>query len=153
MTTATTETTIELTPIQIAEQFVKENTSSDIAKRLADLEQKYKWANDALGQTRSQLRNYENTIEEFIKEHITEDSVDVDDLRELAAELDIELTKEVEISFTVTYTAKATVPLDFDDDIDESDFSVRIEYEGNSDYEVEETNCDIEDFDIADDNR
>jgi hypothetical protein len=75
------------------------------------------------------------TIEEFLKEHISEgNSASVTQLKELAAELDIELTKEVEVTFTVEVTATVTVPLDFNaEDIEESDFDIRVNYEGSHD--------------------
>jgi hypothetical protein len=69
-------------------------------------------------------------------------------LKELADELEIELTKEVEVTFTVEVTATFTVPLDFEaDNIDDSDFDIRIDYTGNNDdVEEESIDWDMNDF-------
>ena len=83
---------------------------------------------------RSRWASMSQTIEEFLFEHIKDEQVSIDDLKQLADDLEIELTKEVEVTFTVEVTATVTVPLDFNaEDIEESDFDVRVNYEGSHD--------------------
>ena len=75
-------------------------------------------------------------------------------MKEFAEKMGIELTKEIEVTFKVDVKFTATVPLDFIvENIDESDFDIRINYNGNhEDVDMEEEYSDIEDFDVSDDN-
>lgn len=148
MTTQTTTT--ELTPIQLAEEFVKNNSLEVIVKRLVDLENKSKWANDSLTQTRTELGNWKNSITEFLTEHIKDNAIDVDDLQELASELDIALEQEIEVTFNVTVKYTGTVPLGFDTDrISEDMFDVRINFSSRHDgVDLDEDYADIEDFEV-----
>ena len=142
----TTENTVHesapLTPEAVAEEFVKENTTSVIIEEFVNnyntiesLKRKLEYSEQEVRNQRSRWASMAETIEEFLKEHISEgNSASVTDLKGLAAELDIELTKEVEVTFTVEVTATVTVPLDFNaEDIEESDFDIRVNYEGSHD--------------------
>lgn len=143
MTTENTTTeSIVPTPAEIAEEFVKANTTSVIIEEFVNhhntiesLKRKLEYTEQEVRNQRSRWASMAETIEDFLKEHISEgNSASVNDLKELAAELDIELTKEVEVTFSVEVTATLTVPLDFDaEDIEESDFDIRIDYEGSHD--------------------
>jgi hypothetical protein len=139
MTTENTVTEVELTPTQIAENFVKENTTSVIIEefvnhynKIENLKAKLQYQEQETRNQRSRWASMAQTIEEFLIEHIKDEQVSIDDLKELAAELEIELSKEVEVTFTVEVTATVTVPLDFNaEDIEESDFDIRVNYEGS----------------------
>lgn len=143
MTTENTTTeSIVPTPAEIAEEFVKANTTSVIIEEFVNhhntiesLKRKLEYTEQEVRNQRSRWASMAETIEEFLKEHISEgNSASVSDLKELAEELEIELTKEVEVTFTVEVTATVTVPLDFNaEDIEESDFDIRINYEGSHD--------------------
>ena len=78
------------------------------------------------------FRSYQSAVENFIKEHVKDnEDADVEELIEFAAELDIELTKKVRITFNVAVEYEVEVPLGSEDDIDESDFDIRIDYSGD----------------------
>jgi seryl-tRNA synthetase len=141
----TTENTITdsapLTPEAVAEEFIKANTTSVIIEEFVNhyntiesLQRKLTYAEQEARNQRSRWASMAQTIEDFLKEHIKDEQVSVDDLKELAEELEIELTKEIEVTFKVDVTATVTVPIDFnDEDIEESDFDIRINYEGSHD--------------------
>jgi hypothetical protein len=141
MTTENTVTEVELTPTQIAENFVKENTTSVIIEefvnhynKIENLKAKLQYQEQETRNQRSRWASMSQTIEEFLFEHIKDEQVSIDDLKQLADDLEIELTKEVEVTFTVEVTATVTVPLDFNaEDIEESDFDIRVNYEGSHD--------------------
>jgi hypothetical protein len=141
MTTENTVTEVELTPTQIAENFVKENTTSVIIEefvnhynKIENLKAKLQYQEQETRNQRSRWASMAQTIEEFLFEHIKDEQVSIDDLKQLADDLEIELTKEVEVTFTVEVTATVTVPLDFNaEDIEESDFDIRVNYEGSHD--------------------
>lgn len=151
MTTENTAVeTVVPTPTEIAEEFVKANTTSVIIEEFVNhhntiesLKRKLEYTEQDARNQRSRWASMAETIEEFLKEKISDGcSASVKELKELAEELDIELTKEVEVTFTVEVTATFTVPLDFEaDNIDDSDFDIRIDYTGNND-DVEEDSID-----------
>jgi hypothetical protein len=161
-TLETTTEALPLTPEQIAEEFVKENTTSMIVEEFVN---NYKTIERQKEQLLSRERDIANqraywaskaeTIEEFLKEHISDKrSASVEQLKELAEELDIELTKTINVTFNVRVEAEVTVPLDFDADrIDDGDFDIRIDDSIN----YEDTECvnltwEVEDFDASEDN-
>jgi len=153
----TTETTTELkepTPYEVAAEFVKNNAVSEITERIAQLTEQLKYARNDYDQARQALNNWRTKTTDFVVEHVKDNEIDVDDLKEFADEMGIELTKEIEVTFKVDVKFTATVPLDFDvENIDESDFDIRINYNGNhEDVDMEEEYSDIEDFDVSDDN-
>jgi len=162
MTTENTTTeSIVPTPADIAEEFVKANTTSAIIEEFVNhhntiesLKRKLEATEQEVRNQRSRWASMAETIEEFLKEHISEgNSASVTQLKELAAELDIELTKKVEVTFTVEVTATFTVPVDFEaDNIDDSDFDIRIDYTGNND-DVEEESIDWDMNDFSSDDK
>jgi hypothetical protein len=153
MTEVTTEVT-QPTPYDIAAEFVKNNAVSEITERIAKQTEEIKQLRIERDERLSKYLNLHNRISEFIIECVKDDAVDIDDLKELADELNIELTKEIEVTFKVDVKFTATVPLDFDvDKIDDSDFDVSINYRGGEDdVDMEEEYSDIEDFEVSDDN-
>ena len=96
--------------------------------------------------------NLFNSVEEFIKEHVKDEQVSIDDLKELAEELDIALTKSIKVTFNVKCEYEFDVAIDFDtDDIDEHDFNIRISSNLDGD-DVEETSesFEVEDLEVED---
>jgi len=159
MTTQLTETTFvetTLTAVQIAEDFVKESTTSGIVDELVimkatieKLEKQIENKDMLASNYRTELRKVVDTVDDFIKEHVKEnDSASVRELKELAAELDIELTKNITVTFTIEVEAELTVPLDFDEeDINDGDFKINIEYKGtHDDVECDDLSTEVDDF-------
>ena len=140
-----------------AETVVKELSANDMVqeiKRLLD-ELDFHKVESAKNRNRatenqSKYLNLYNSIAEFIKDHVTDDDISTDDLKELAEELNISLTKTIKVKFTVACEYEFEVPLDFEDnDIDESDFSINISSSISND-DVEETHesIDVTDFEV-----
>lgn len=154
----TTENTTETPSNQsIAESVVKDLPANEIVKeiqRLLDEKDHYKkqCAENRTRATEQQSKylNLYTTISEFITEHVKDDDISTDDLKELAEELNISLTQTIKVKFTVACEYEFEVPLDFaDTDIDETDFSINIS-SSLSDDDVEETSesIDVTDFEV-----
>ena len=116
----------------VAEEFVKDHNSRQIVEELV----KYSNSVDSL---RSQLEYERNRntglankldiVKNFITEHVKDDdTASVDELKELAGELGLTLTKRVTVEFTVTYNL--TVECDIDEEVSEDDFRVSMDYNG-----------------------
>jgi len=153
-TTENTATEAGLTPIQFAEQFIKEHSASEIAEELVSysksvdsLKQQLEYMEKRWRAANSNHNQLKDGITDFIKEHVSnDDSASVDELKELADELELALTKEVTVHFTVTYDL--TIEVGLDEEVDESDFRVEMNYSGDgeitnededwSDFEIEE---------------
>jgi len=147
----TTETqTDEPTVEAVAAEFVKNHNSQEIIDELV----KYSKSVDRLQANLDYQRNREtqlNTrlakVKNFIVEHVKDDDeATVGELKELAGELDITLTKEVEVEFTVTY--KLTVECELDEEVSDNDFSVSLDYNGVGELTNEE--CDWSEVIIED---
>ena len=124
----TDEPTVEA----VAEEFVKDHNSREIVEELV----KYSNSVDSL---RSQLEYERNRntglankldmVKNFITEHVKDDdTASVDELKELAGELGLTLTKRVTVEFTVTYNL--TVECDIDEEVSEDDVRVSMDYNG-----------------------
>jgi len=164
MSEATVNTTdsAPLTPLQVAEEFIAEHSVEMIAEEMVNYHNAIE-AKDALIETlrknnqmqRNRLNDLIATLREFIVEHVAnDDSASVDELKELASDCDIELTKEVTVTFSVQVEYTYTAPIDFDVElIDESNFDVSINTYGIPE-ELDETNESIEinDFSAEEDN-
>ncbi len=154
----TTETTTTETPKptneELAAEFVKNNSVTDIVNRIAHLMRGLENTRNDYDQARKALLHWKEQTTEFVIDFVKSDDITTDDLKEFAEKMGIELTKEIEVTFKVDVKFTATVPLDFDvDTIDESDFDVTINYRGgDNDVDMEEEYSDIEDFDVSDDN-
>lgn len=129
----TNETQIEEPTVEaVTAEFVKNHNSQEIIDELV----KYSKSVDRLQANLDYQRNREtqlNTrmtkVKDFIVEHVKDnDEATVDELKELAGELDIALTKEVEVEFSVTY--KLTVECELDEEVSDTDFSVSLDYNG-----------------------
>ena len=151
MTTENTVTEVELTPTQIAENFVKENTTSVIVEEFVNnyhaierLKMQVAESKTTAEYRRQRLEEFISATRDFIITGLSNE-VDEDDLKRLADKLDIELTKEIEVTFRVDVTATVTVPIDFnEDDITDADFDVSVEYSGNHD----DVECDSIDSEV-----
>jgi len=153
-TTENTATEAGLTPIQFAEQFIKEHNASEIAQELVSystavdsLKEQLEYMEKRWRAANSNHHQLKDAITDFIKEHVSnDDSASVDELKELADELEIALTKEITVHFTVTYDL--TIEVELGEEVDESDFRVEMNYNGDgeitnqdedwSDIEIEE---------------
>ena len=154
MTTENTTQEVTLTSAQKAEDFFKSHSSTEIIETLTrcyEQEQSFRntieMAEKARADFRTRWASMSDTIEKFLKVHISEgDSASVEELKELADDLDIELTKSIKVTFTIEVTAEMDVDIDFDEEnIDDSDFDIDITYNGDTDAEVE---WDVNDFDV-----
>ena len=124
----TDEPTVEA----VAAEFVKDHNSHEIVQELV----KYSNSVDSLKSQLEYVTNRNTTltnkldiVKNFITEHVKDDdSASVDELKDLAGELDFTLTKRVEVEFTVTY--KLTVECDIDEEVSEDDFRVSMDYNG-----------------------
>lgn len=160
--TDTTSTELPpLTPQQVAENLVKALTTAGIVeefvtnwKEIEGLKKRVEAEAASADHYRQTLARKLDIVEEFIKSHVGEnDEASVDELKELAESLDIELTKTITVTFTAEVEVQMTVPLDFDtDDITESDFEVSAEFQSRmDDVEVEDTNINVNDFEVEED--
>jgi RNA recognition motif-containing protein len=150
----TTENTVTdsapLTPEAVAEEFVKENTTSVIVEEFVNnyntiesLKRQLEASKSTAEFRRVRLEDFIAKTRDFIVTGLSNE-VGEDELKDLADKLDIELTKEIEVTFRVEVTATVTVPIDFDeDDITDADFDITVEYSGTHD-DVECDNIDHE---------
>ena len=155
MTTETTTTDTQ-TPEQIAEEFIKANTTSVIVEEFVNhyneierLKRRLEERNSSIDYQRNRLNELVAKTRDFIITHVANhDGASVDELKELAEELDIELTKEIEVTFRVEVTATVAVPVDFDeDDITDSDFDISVEYSGtHNDAECDSIEYEVNNF-------
>ena len=154
MTTETTTEVKEPTPYEVAAEFVKNNAVSEITERIAQLTEQLKYARNDYDQASKSLRHWRDETTKFVIDFVKSDDITTDDLKEFAEKMNIELTKEIEVTFKVDVKFTGTVPLDFDiSDIDEHNFDVDITYCGkHEDVEMDEEYSDIEDFDVSEDN-
>jgi hypothetical protein len=105
--------------------------------------------NSSIDYQRNRLNELVAKTRDFIITHVANhDGASVDELKELAEELDIELTKEIEVTFRVEVTATVTVPVDFEeDDITDADFDITVEYSGtHNDAECDSIEYDVNNF-------
>lgn len=144
-------TEVQETNIDKANKFVKEQTAEQVVVYLAsllDLIDEYKkgseYKQNALDGTRQKLQNLVDNVTEFVKEGITNGGIDTDELKSFAESNDIQLTKTIEVTMNISYTA--TIEIGFDDDEPtEDDFNIDISYEGNSD--IEDERHEVDSFD------
>lgn len=154
ITMENTTVNTELSPFEQQKLKASEKIASmsfeDITGYIAGL----KITQDELQHSIDNLRkiNFERkqAVKQFIVENY-ESGASTDDLKSLAEELDIELTKTVTVEFTVSYSALITVSIDYDtDQISESDFDVEVSFNGDSDTELNTDEYDIDNFNVID---
>lgn len=156
MTTETTETV--QTPQQIAEEFVKANTTSAIIEEFVNhhntiesLRRNLEYAQQDARNQRSRWASMAETIEDFLKTHISEkDSASVEELKDLADELEIELTKTMRVTFKIEAEYEIVVPLDATEhDISEDNFDYSVSFRStNDDWEENSESYEINDFEV-----
>jgi len=141
--------TEETTPVTI-ETLQEEN------KRLKDTVDTYIDRIQTLASTKENLKNQYvelyDKVEEFLKEHIIAKDIDTKDLIKLAADLDMELTKSVKVTFAAVCEYEFNVPLTYDEsDFSEGDFDIKIS-SNITDDNIEQTSesFEIEDFEVND---
>ena len=116
----------------VAEEFVKDHNSTEIVEELV----KYSNSVDSLErqlesskERNAKLNQQLGYVKAFILEHVKNDELaTVSELKELAAELDITLTKEVTVQITVEYNL--TVECALDEEVSEDDISIDLSYNG-----------------------
>ena len=116
----------------VAEEFVKDHNSTEIVQELV----KYSNSVDSLRSNleyernrNTALANKLDIVKNFITEHVRNDEpASVDELKNLAGELDFTLTKRVAVEFTVTYNL--VIECDLDEEVDSDDFRVSMDYNG-----------------------
>jgi uncharacterized protein (DUF885 family) len=109
-----------------------------------DVSMKY-WRHSALTQ---RVSNYESA-QEKAKDYLVEnfDEIGEDYAKELASILGIDLSKEVQVEFTVTIKATVTMPVNEEvSDLSIYDFDVEIS-SNNNDYEILDSDADIDSID------
>jgi hypothetical protein len=156
-----TEETIQapLTNQEIAQSVVKDLPADEIVKEIERLlnENNYHENEAKLARQRATVSNSKytelyNSVEDFLKEHIKSGDVYIEDLVKFAAQLDIEITKSVKVSFNVVCEYEFTVPLSYDEtDFSEHDFDIKISSNISED-DVEQTSesFEVEDFEVED---
>lgn len=154
-TEATTVTEqVEPTPLELAHEAIKTFSLDGLADYIVRLEADKKAAIEAKqllvtqrDAIRTELNNWKNSVGEFIKDHVKDDDISVDDLKEFADELNIELTKTIRVKFTIDVEGEFKVPLDFDEDdvSDETDFfTIKIDADpSDNDHEVYSEQWDV----------
>ena len=130
----TNETTVidEPTVEAVAAEFVKDHNSQEIVDELVKYSNSVDSLKSQLEYERNRntgLANKLDIVKNFITEHVKDDEpASVDELKELAGELGLTLTKRVTVEFTVTYNL--TVECDIDEEVSENDFRVNMDYNG-----------------------
>jgi len=107
-----------------------------------------------LDNCRDTIWKYENWIQQFVQDNWHNPSdIDQDDLERFADKFNIELSKRITVTLTVTYTGEFTVPLGFDNDsITESDFAESVTLSNTFDnLEIDSEETSISDFEVEDD--
>jgi hypothetical protein len=159
-TTATTAAEDNMTPYEFADNFIKTHSVLEIAEQLVTyseqvdrLQARVTAEAGTSDHYRQKFARLEERVAEFLKSHISEnDDASVDDMKEFAESLGIELTKTITVKFTAEVEVEITVPIDADvDDVDENDFTVSAEFDGKTDWEVEDTNINVNDFEVEED--
>lgn len=156
--TETAVEAVELNSTQKAEHLIKNSSIEDLVKAVSILFEDNKRDNETIEVLRnrnrtlnSELSNYRKSVETFLKDHIKDDEVDVDDLREFAEDLGIELTKTIRVKCTIKVEGEFTVPLDFDvNDVDDESefFNIRIDADpSDNDIDVDSEQWDVDSID------
>jgi len=122
-------------------------TLDEIAGYIATLKVNVEDARNNTSSVRGRLQQFVDSATEFLKDHIKE-GADSDELKEFAEELEIELTKEIKVTFTVDYEATIKVPFEYDEEsMSENDFDVEITFNSREDgVDVQDESTDINDF-------
>jgi len=147
-TTVTTETPVD-THKNNAVQFVNSRSMADIIDHISDQYKLLENSKEYNKVIRTKLQETVDTVTEFIKDNY-DDGATTDEIKELADELDIELSKELTVSFTANVEVTLTVPIGFDEDsIHDGMFSVSVESNyRNDEIEWDNDSIEIDDFEV-----
>lgn len=140
-----TITDIEPSDLEKADAYIESASKETLRAFILNSWQERDQANRNLQKSDLRIMNLVNVTENlrkivqaFIAKCFEEDAVELDDLKELANDLNIEVTKEIEVLVTVEYQTTLTVPIDFDEeDIDDTDFDGTLNYCGDDDVEMD----------------
>ena len=96
----------------------------------------------------SRVTDQIDNVATIIKDAIIADDIDIDTLKGIAQELNIELTREVRVNIKINASGTVTVPIEFD--LDEIDTEISVEFSNNYgdlelDIDVDEMTVDCED--------
>ena len=134
----------------VAAEFVKDHNSQEIVDELVKYSNSVDSLKSQLEYERNRntgLANKLDIVKNFITEHVKDDEpASVDELKELAGELGLTLTKRVNVRFTVEYNL--TIECDIDEEVSQDDFSVNMQYNGVG--ELYDENEDWSDIEIED---
>lgn len=129
---------------------VIENTSdiqmiNFLNEKIAALEIKCANAQYISNSARTELRTQTDTIKEFVHEHVKENkTASVQQLKDLAEELEIEMTKIVTVRFNIE--VEFDIELDINEEVGESEFNFDVSYTGKGDVYNESTV--IDDYEV-----
>lgn len=100
------------------------------------------WRLDAVTETNGRYSRAEDKVKEYLIDNF--DEIGEEHANEIARLMGIDLSKTVEVVFDVTIRATVTVPMDKDvSDLSVYDFDIEIS-SNESDYEIEESEADID---------
>ena len=97
----------------------------------------------------SRVTDQIDNVATIIKDAIIADDIDIDTLKGIAQELNIELTREVRVNIKINASGTVTVPIEFD--LDDIDNELSVEFGNNYgtdvefDIEVDDMTVDCED--------
>ena len=96
----------------------------------------------------SRVTDQIDNVATIIKDAIIADDIDIDTLKGIAQELNIELAREVSVNIKINASGTVTVPIEFD--LDEIDTEISVEFSNNYgdlelDIDVDEMTVDCED--------
>jgi hypothetical protein len=148
MTTETTETVNKYH--KAAVDYVNSHSMADIIDHIEGLEKSYEERMEANRVARGRLQEMVDIVTKFIKANY-EDGADTDEIKKLADELDIELTKTLTVTFRIDCEFDLVVPLDYDEDnINDGHFNIVVEPNfRDDDIEVDSESVQVEDFDVS----
>ena len=136
-----------------AMEFVHSNPLADVIDHLAFRYSEYENLKESNRVLRGRLQEMVDAVTDFAKCNM-KDGADSDDIAELCEKLDIELTKELTVSFTANVEVTLTVPIDFDEEsIHDGMFNVSVESNYRNDkIEWDNDSIEIDDFDVSENN-
>jgi hypothetical protein len=103
------------------------------------------WRLDAVQETNNRNSRAQDKVKDYLVENF--DEIGEEHATEIANILGIDLSKEVEVEFTVTIKATVTMPVNEEvSDLSTYDFDVEIS-SNNNDYEIIDSDADIDSID------
>lgn len=125
---------------------------ADLTKQLEDKTRQYDYVYTQLTERGNKWRLKEAQLETKLKELLDDESIEYEYAKDIADIFDISLTKMVEVDYTITATANVEVPYNTDPDrVGDNVFVDRVEfYSQDSDYDVLESDYDVDDYRVRD---